>query len=325
MSADKLSLCVSAAFLNSAMSTFPCASVPTVTIFIPHMAALAGFVPCAETGMMQTLRCASPRACMQMHALAAVGHKMNHHNLTPKHKNDAHSAIAAPSATQGTGITKSYKMVGPDNHEPCILASRTCIGLQGHGVEASDLTQEVTELLEHFLYDSQYDTMRTHTGQFKQPGNHIAKPSDQRPSSKAQSCHNSVPHRVSRDSQAEVGTETASSEGCRTRYLIPLNLILGRKRMQIRQFGPGHRDHFGGGIQLHRAGAQGDHTMNQRQILCLQPVKVSEQLMLRVVLVEDWMRKIRRGSLQAGGKMTLHSSGDLLSSEVNLNLAGAIY
>ncbi|GER32107.1 Holliday junction resolvase RecU [Striga asiatica] len=31
-------------------------SVPTATIFIPHMAALAGFVPCAETGMMHTLR-----------------------------------------------------------------------------------------------------------------------------------------------------------------------------------------------------------------------------------------------------------------------------
>lgn len=45
MRADKLSLCASAAFLNSSMSTFPCASVPTVTIFMPHMAALAGFVP----------------------------------------------------------------------------------------------------------------------------------------------------------------------------------------------------------------------------------------------------------------------------------------
>jgi hypothetical protein len=38
-------LCASAAFLNSSMSTFPFASVPTVTIFMPHMAALAGFVP----------------------------------------------------------------------------------------------------------------------------------------------------------------------------------------------------------------------------------------------------------------------------------------
>lgn len=114
--------------------------------------------------------------------------------------------------------------------------------------------------------------------------------------------------------------ETATSEGCRTKHLVALNLLLGRKRMQIRQFRPSHGDHFGGGVQLHRAGAQGNHAMNQRQILRLQPVKVSEQLMLRVVLVEDWVRKIWRGPLQAGGKTTLHSSGDLLGSKVHLSM-----
>lgn len=54
--AERLSLLASAAFLNSSMLMFPLASVPTETIFIPHMAALAGFVPCAETGIMHTLR-----------------------------------------------------------------------------------------------------------------------------------------------------------------------------------------------------------------------------------------------------------------------------
>jgi hypothetical protein len=39
---------------------FPLASVPMVTIFIPTIAALAGFVPCADTGIMQTLRWWSP-------------------------------------------------------------------------------------------------------------------------------------------------------------------------------------------------------------------------------------------------------------------------
>lgn len=43
--ADSLSLFVSAAFLNSSMLMFPLESVPTETIFIPHIAALAGFVP----------------------------------------------------------------------------------------------------------------------------------------------------------------------------------------------------------------------------------------------------------------------------------------
>lgn len=43
--ADSLSLLVSAAFLNSPILMFPLESVPTETIFIPHIAALAGFVP----------------------------------------------------------------------------------------------------------------------------------------------------------------------------------------------------------------------------------------------------------------------------------------
>ena len=33
----------------------------TETTFIPAMTALAGFVPCADVGIKQTLRCASPR------------------------------------------------------------------------------------------------------------------------------------------------------------------------------------------------------------------------------------------------------------------------
>lgn len=52
--ADKLSLFASAAFRTSSMLILPLASVPTVIIFIPHIAALAGFVPCADTGMMHT-------------------------------------------------------------------------------------------------------------------------------------------------------------------------------------------------------------------------------------------------------------------------------
>lgn len=59
--ADKLSLCASAAFLTSSILILPLASVPTETIFIPHIAALAGLVPWAETGMMHTLRWWSPR------------------------------------------------------------------------------------------------------------------------------------------------------------------------------------------------------------------------------------------------------------------------
>lgn len=52
--ADKLSLFASAALRTSSILILPLASVPTVMIFIPHIAALAGFVPCADTGMMHT-------------------------------------------------------------------------------------------------------------------------------------------------------------------------------------------------------------------------------------------------------------------------------
>lgn len=61
MRAAKSCLCASAACRSWEMSTLPLASVPMLTIFIPHIAALAGLVPCADVGMMQTLRCWSPR------------------------------------------------------------------------------------------------------------------------------------------------------------------------------------------------------------------------------------------------------------------------
>ena len=63
MSAERLSLLASAAFFSSAMLMFPFESVPTDTIFIPHMAALAGLVPCADSGMRHTSRWWSPLAC----------------------------------------------------------------------------------------------------------------------------------------------------------------------------------------------------------------------------------------------------------------------
>ena len=60
ISAARLSLCFSAAAFSSGMSMFPSSSVPTTTILYPTIAALAGFVPCAETGMMHTSRWWSP-------------------------------------------------------------------------------------------------------------------------------------------------------------------------------------------------------------------------------------------------------------------------
>ena len=46
----------------SAKSIFPLSSHLVITIFIPAIAADAGFVPCAEDGIKATLRCVFPFA-----------------------------------------------------------------------------------------------------------------------------------------------------------------------------------------------------------------------------------------------------------------------
>ena len=57
-----LSACFAAFALRSAMSTLPSSSQPIATIRMPAIAADAGLVPWAETGIRQTSRLASPCA-----------------------------------------------------------------------------------------------------------------------------------------------------------------------------------------------------------------------------------------------------------------------
>ncbi len=52
----------SAFAFRSAMSTLPSRSVFTTTTSMPHICADAGLVPCALSGIRQTVRCPSPRA-----------------------------------------------------------------------------------------------------------------------------------------------------------------------------------------------------------------------------------------------------------------------
>ena len=51
----------SALAVRSARSILPCGSYSTTSTSMPAMCAEAGFVPCAEEGIRQTLRCGSPR------------------------------------------------------------------------------------------------------------------------------------------------------------------------------------------------------------------------------------------------------------------------
>ena len=48
---------------------------------------------------------------------------------------------------------------------------------------------------------------------------------------------------------------------------IALGLFGRRQRMDVREFRPRHRDHLGGGVELHGARAQRDHGAVNRQIL----------------------------------------------------------
>ena len=74
--------------------------------------------------------------------------------------------------------------------------------------------------------------------------------------------------------------------------LVALALIARAKRMQRIHFRPAQRHHFGGRVQLHRAGAERDHAAIQRDVLHLQAMQVAHHLRLAVVAVEDGMLQI---------------------------------
>jgi hypothetical protein len=66
--------------------------------------------------------------------------------------------------------------------------------------------------------------------------------------------------------------------------------LIGRgEGMQVAELGPGHGAHLRGGVQLHRAGAQRDHRLHEREVAALQAGQVTEHLRLGLVLVEHRM------------------------------------
>ena len=78
------------------------------------------------------------------------------------------------------------------------------------------------------------------------------------------------------------------------RLMIALGLIMRRERVQRAEFRPGDRHHLGGGVQLHRAGAERDHRPVQRQIAVRQAAHIAHHLGFRPVHVKDRMRQIGR-------------------------------
>ncbi|MNE10052.1 hypothetical protein D3C80_1027490 [compost metagenome] len=68
--------------------------------------------------------------------------------------------------------------------------------------------------------------------------------------------------------------------------MIPFRLFCRAERVQLREFRPGNRNHFCGGVQLHGAGTQRDHRLIQRQIFALQRVHITHHLGFAVIAIE---------------------------------------
>ena len=68
--------------------------------------------------------------------------------------------------------------------------------------------------------------------------------------------------------------------------VIAAGLIGRRERMQAAELGPGQRDHLGGRVQLHGAGAERDHRAVEREVAVGELAHVAQQLGLGAVRVE---------------------------------------
>ena len=66
--------------------------------------------------------------------------------------------------------------------------------------------------------------------------------------------------------------------------------------MDSAKFRPRHWDHTARAIEFHRTTAKGCHGMNQRKVLGLKVMDVTEYLSFRMMFIEDRMREIFRGS-----------------------------
>jgi hypothetical protein len=67
---------------------------------------------------------------------------------------------------------------------------------------------------------------------------------------------------------------------------ISSGLTRGCERVQTGKLGPGDRQHFTGGVELHGAGTERDHGSGQRQVAQLEPLEMAQHLGFRPVLME---------------------------------------
>ena len=56
--------------------------------------------------------------------------------------------------------------------------------------------------------------------------------------------------------------------------LVALRLVGGREGMHAAELRPGDRDHLAGRVELHRAGAERDHGVREREIAATRSLKM---------------------------------------------------
>ena len=80
--------------------------------------------------------------------------------------------------------------------------------------------------------------------------------------------------------------------------VVTLDLIIGDEGVDIAKLGPCDGDHAARAVQLHRAASEGDHGVNQSEVLRCKVVDVAQHLGLRMVFVEHRVRQVLRRPLE---------------------------
>ncbi len=91
-------------------------------------------------------------------------------------------------------------------------------------------------------------------------------------------------------------------------FLVAQRLVGRHQRVDLRELRPGHRDHLGGGVELHGARTQRDHRAVHRQVLVGQRTQVAQQFVLAVVGVEHRVGQ-ERGLAQQAGRQRVGGAG----------------
>ncbi|KAG1242039.1 hypothetical protein G6F68_016390 [Rhizopus microsporus] len=103
-------------------------------------------------------------------------------------------------------------------------------------------------------------------------------------------------------------------------FLVAQRLVGRHQRMDLRELRPGHRNHLGGGVELHRARAQRDHRAIHRQVLVGQRTQVAQQFVLAVMGVEHRVGQ-ERGLAQQAGRERVGGAGIELMPTESLSIA----